>query len=146
MALWWILAAIAAFGVEAVVTNFIFLFVAVAAVLAAFLAWIGIPFALQALAFLVTALLLPVLVRKRLLAMFGGAGVPSRTDPHIGMVAEVTTAIDPVAGTGRVLVAGEDWAARSTEPVPAGAKVTVIDADGIVLVVELLGEPLGEPQ
>ena len=140
MALLWIIAAAIAIGIEAVVTNFIFLFVAIAAVLAAFLAWIGIGLFLQGLGFLVTALLLPVLIRKRLLAMFGGAGVPSRTDPHIGAVAEVTQAIDPVSGTGRVLVNGEDWAARCTEPVPEGAKVTVIDADGIVLVVELLGE------
>ncbi len=141
MALLWIIAAAVAIGIEALLTNFILLFVAIAAVFAALLAWIGIPFAIQAIAFLGTALLLPVLIRKRLLRLVGGVGVPSRTDPHIGVAAEVTQAIDPVAGTGRVMVNGEDWAARSSEALPAGAKVTVIDADGIVLVVEHLGEP-----
>ncbi len=141
MALLWIIAAAIAIGIEALLTNFILFFVAIAAVFAAFLAWIGIGFAIQALGFLLTALLLPVLIRKRLVRMFGGAGVPSRTDPHIGVTAEVTQAIDPVAGTGRVLVNGEDWAAKSSEQLPAGAKVTVVDADGIVLVVEHLGEP-----
>jgi membrane protein implicated in regulation of membrane protease activity len=127
MALLWIIAAIVAVGIEA-------------GVLAALLAWIGFGFVLQAVGFLVTALLLPVLIRKRLLRLVGGGGVPSRTDPHIGVTAEVTQAIDPITGAGRVLVNGEDWAARSSEPLPAGAKVTVTDADGIVLVVENLGD------
>ena len=34
---------------------------------------------------------------------------------------------------GRVNVAGEDWAARSTEAINAGTKIRVIGADGIVL-------------
>ena len=36
-------------------------------------------------------------------------------------------------GTGRVNVGGEDWAARSREPIAAGTKVRVVGADGIVL-------------
>ena len=45
----------------------------------------------------------------------------------------MTHDIDPTLGTGRVNVSGEDWAARSAEPIPAGTKVTVVGADGIVL-------------
>jgi membrane protein implicated in regulation of membrane protease activity len=45
----------------------------------------------------------------------------------------VTQDVEPLLGTGRVTVSGEDWAARSTEPIPAGATVKVVGADGIVL-------------
>ena len=61
--------------------------------------------------------------------------MPSRTEALAGKLAHVTEAIDPVRGTGRVNVAGEDWAARSAAPVPAGAEVRVDGADGIVLLV-----------
>ena len=43
-----------------------------------------------------------------------------------------TTSI-PTLGTGRVNVGGEDWAARSAEPIPTGTKIRVVGADGIVL-------------
>ena len=67
--------------------------------------------------------------------------VPSRTEPLIGQTAFVTEAIDPVHGKGRVTVGGQDWAARSNDVVTAGTPVTVIEADGIVLVVEKSGDP-----
>jgi membrane protein implicated in regulation of membrane protease activity len=59
--------------------------------------------------------------------------VPSRTDAMIGRHGMVTHDIDPVVGTGRVNVAGEDWAARSTNAIAAGTKIKVAGADGIVL-------------
>jgi membrane protein implicated in regulation of membrane protease activity len=45
----------------------------------------------------------------------------------------VTNDIEPTLGTGRINVGGEDWAARSTEPIPTGTTVRVVGADGIVL-------------
>jgi membrane protein implicated in regulation of membrane protease activity len=94
---------------------------------------VGLPS--QIVVFALLALLLPVLLRQNLLRRFSGRGVPSRTDALIGTTGEVTEAIDPVRGTGRVIVNGQDWAARSSRPVPAGAIVEVVHADGIVLVV-----------
>ena len=64
-----------------------------------------------------------------------GRGVPSRTETLVGSIAEVTQNIDPVLGTGRVNVGGQDWAARSPTNVPAGAQVRVTGADGILLLV-----------
>jgi membrane protein implicated in regulation of membrane protease activity len=59
--------------------------------------------------------------------------VPSRTEALVGRHAIVTHDIDPTLGTGRVNVAGEDWAARSADAIAAGAKVRVVGSDGIVL-------------
>jgi len=59
--------------------------------------------------------------------------VPSRTEPLVGRHGQVTHAIDPVLGTGRITVGGEDWAAHCAEPLPTGTKIRVVAADGIVL-------------
>jgi len=74
-----------------------------------------------------------VMLRSSLVGYLGGKGVPSRTDPLIGRDGLVTHDIDPTTGTGRINVAGEDWAARSKEAIAAGARVKVVGADGIVL-------------
>jgi membrane protein implicated in regulation of membrane protease activity len=131
----WIGLAVVAIGIELLITSFIFLFVAVAALVAAILAALTFGFPSQLVVFALLALLLPVLLRRQMVRRFSGRGVPSRTEALVGETGEVTETIDPVRGTGRVVVNGQDWAARSVEPVPAGARVEVLDADGIVLIV-----------
>ena len=126
--------AIVALAIEATNLNLIFLFGGVAALLAGTLAALGVPIVGQILGFAVAAVILPALLRPRLLRRLGGVGVLSRTDALIGQTARVTKAIDPVTG-GRVLVQGHDWAANSTEPIREGALVEVLGADGIILLV-----------
>jgi len=140
MTLLWIVVAIVAIGGELLATNFLLLFVALAAMLAALLAWLGVGLPWQVVTFSVAALLLPVLLRRQMVRRLSGRGVPSRTDTLKGSVAEVTERIDPVLGTGRVIVAGQDWAARSATAVPTGVKVKVTGADGILLLVSPLPE------
>ena len=127
--------AIVALAIEATNLNLIFLFAGVAALLAGTLAALGIPPVGQILGFALGALLIPALLRPRLLRRLGSVGVLSRTDALIGQTARVTKAIDPVNGTGRVLVQGHDWAASSTEPILEDALVEVLGSDGIVLLV-----------
>jgi membrane protein implicated in regulation of membrane protease activity len=135
LALWLILALVAGI-VEMVVPALVFLFVGLAAVLTAGAAWLGFSPTVQVVFFAASSLLLLLLVRpvfasKRL----GGKGVPSRTEALVGRHGHVTEAIDPVRGSGRVSVGGEDWAARSAEPLPNGIEIRVDGADGIVLMV-----------
>jgi membrane protein implicated in regulation of membrane protease activity len=134
-ALIWIAIAVIALGIEATNLNLIFLFGGLAALLAGTLAALGIPPLGQILGFGLAALVIPLLLRPRLLRRLGGVGVLSRTDALIGQTATVTKAIDPVVGAGRVLVQGHDWAANSTEPIAEGALVEVLGSDGIVLLV-----------
>ena len=72
-------------------------------------------------------------LRKRSARQLHSGEVPSRTDRLIGQAAEVTQEIDSIKGTGRVLVGGEDWAAKSVDTLAIGTKVTIVGADGIVL-------------
>ena len=135
LAVWLVLALVAGI-VEIVVPALVFLFVGVAAVLTAGTAWLGFSPTVQVVFFAVSSLLLLLLVRpvfasKRL----GGKGVPSRTEALDGRSGHVTEAIDAARGGGRVNVGGEDWAARSAEPLANGSEIRVDGADGIVLLV-----------
>lgn len=137
----WLVLGLIALIIEAIGLNLVFVFVAIAALFAGCMAAVGTPILGQLVSFILAGLLLPVLLRPRLLAALGGRGVISRTDALLGEVAEVTQAIDPVLGTGRVLANGHDWAARSEEPLSVGTRVMIDGADGIVLLVSPLTSP-----
>lgn len=140
IALWLILALVAGV-VEILVPLFGFVFVAVAALIGAGAAAIGLAWPFQVVLFAVTLVLSLVLLRPLFTRKLGGRGIPSRTEALIGRRGQLIEAVDPVVGTGRVNVGGEDWAARSGMPIPVGTEVVVEGADGIVLVVGPVQQP-----
>ena len=130
----WLAVALVAAIVEVSIPHFGFAFVGVGAVAAAGAAYFGYDVPTQFAVLIVVLIVSLAFLRSRLVGLFGPAkGVPARTATLIGRQAVVTHDIDPTTGTGRVNVGGEDWAARSNEPIAAGAKVRVAGADGIVL-------------
>jgi membrane protein implicated in regulation of membrane protease activity len=131
----WVIVALGAGILEVIVPAFGFVFVTLAALLAAVLALLAYGLTVQVVAFAVSALVFLFLLRRFFVHRLRGPGVPSRTEAITGRIAEVTEPIDPVRGLGRVNVEGHDWAARASVPVPAGGRVRVDGADGIVLLV-----------
>lgn len=129
----WLAVAFVAAIVEVSVPHFGFAFVGAGAIAAAVAAFFGFTVPTQLATFVFVLVVSIAVLRSRLLARLSGRGVPSRTEALVGRQAIVTHEIDPTVGTGRVNVAGEDWAARSHETIAAGAKVRVVGADGIVL-------------
>jgi membrane protein implicated in regulation of membrane protease activity len=132
-ALAWLVLAILAAILEVSTPHFGSIFVTAGAIAAAAAAYLGFGIPLQLMSFVVMMTTSVVFLRSRLLGSVGGPGVPSRTAPLIGRQGVVTHDVDTVIGTGRVNVGGEDWAARSSEPIPTGTRVRVTGADGIVL-------------
>lgn len=132
-AMWAVLGLLAAV-IEVLSPLFGFIFVAVAVIPPAVLAALQVPLAWQLAAFAVTLFLLLVFVRPRMIAP--AQGLPSSAQGLVGQRARVTEAIDPVTGSGRILVAGHDWAARSQRPIGLDRDVVVTKQDGIVLEVE----------
>jgi len=118
---------------EISVPHFGSAFVSAGAVAAATAAYLGFGMSVQFGTFVVVLTVSLVTLRSGLVAKLGGRGVPSRTEPLVGRHGLVTHVIDPVTGTGRITISGEDWAARSREAVAIGTKVRVVGADGIVL-------------
>ncbi|MGH7592219.1 MAG: NfeD family protein [Gemmatimonadales bacterium] len=133
MLLVWLAVALVAIIAEMVTLHFGVIFCVVGAILAFGAALMGFPAETQVVVFATGSVLSLGLLRRRLIQRFTAHGVPSRTDTLLGQLGRVTETIDPVAGTGRVLVNGEDWAARAPVSIPAGATITVYAADGIVL-------------
>lgn len=130
----WVLLAIGAAVVEILTPQFGVIFVSVGAGAGALVTLLGGGVVWQVLSFAVVVAVSLTLLRPRMLGWLGRTpGVPSRTDTLIGKQGQVTQVINPTLGTGRVIVAGEDWAARSTSVVAAGVDVRVVGADGIVL-------------
>jgi membrane protein implicated in regulation of membrane protease activity len=129
----WIALAFVAGIVEIASPHFGLLFVAIGAVAAALVTFLGYGIAAQSITFVVVLVVSLVTLRKRLTGRAGGRGVPTRTEPLIGRQGLVTHPIDPLLGSGRVNIGGEDWAARSGDPIAAGTTIRVVGADGIVL-------------
>jgi membrane protein implicated in regulation of membrane protease activity len=109
------------------------MFVGAAAVVAAAVAAIGLPFSVQLAVFAITLGVSLVALRPRLIRRLEGPGVPSRTQALIGREGVVTHDIETIVGAGRVNVGGEDWAARAPTPLTAGTRIKVVGFDGIVL-------------
>jgi membrane protein implicated in regulation of membrane protease activity len=133
VALAWVVLAVIAGIVEISIPHFGVIFVSIAAIAAAFAASVGLGLVTQSVIFVVALALCLTLLRPRLVTKLGGQGVPSRTGALIGREGVVTHDIEPVVGAGRVNVGGEDWAARAKTAIPAGTRVRVAAADGIVL-------------
>lgn len=129
----WVIVAVIAAVVEISIPHFGLIFVTLAALVAAALAGAGFGAIAQSVAFIVALALCLLLIRPRMVSKLGSQGVPSRTDTLIGREGLVTVDIDATLGAGRVNVGGEDWAARASSPLPAGARIRVVAADGIVL-------------
>ena len=132
-ALDWLALAVVSAIVEVSIPHFGLMFVAIAAVGAAAAAALGLTLPVQIIVFCVVLAVSVPALRPRLVASMGSQGVPSRTEQLSGKKGIVTQDIDPTTGAGRVNVGGEDWAARSSERIPAGTNVRVDGADGIVL-------------
>jgi membrane-bound serine protease (ClpP class) len=130
----WITIAILAAIVEISIPHFGVIFVSLAAIGSLIAAMIGFSATVQIAAFIVVLAISWTMLRPRVISRIGVApGVPSRTEALIGTHGVVTESIDPVVGAGRVNVAGQDWAARSSGPLQPGTRIRVTGADGIVL-------------
>ena len=129
----WLALAFIAGITEVVSPHFGLVFVSIGAVAAALAAFVGYGVSIQGVTFVVVLLVSLVTLRKRMTGRLGGLGVPTRTAPLIGRQGIVTHDIDPIVGSGRVNVGGEDWAAKSPEAIAVGTTIRVVAADGIVL-------------
>ena len=129
----WLAIALVAAVIEVSVPHFGCAFVSAGAIAAAAAAYFGYGVGVQIGTFVVVMVVSLIALRRNLLGRLGGPGVPSRTESLVGRQGQVTQDIDPTLGTGRVNVGGEDWAARSAGPLPAGTTIRIVAADGIVL-------------
>ena len=134
MAWFWLIFAMGCVIIEIASPMFGFVLLGASAVVGAALAAGGYPLWVQIVAVGVASALSLTLLRPRILAKIASSpGVPSRDQKLVGKVGKVVEAIDPVSGTGRILIDGHDWAATAVTTIPAGTLVVVDSSDGIRL-------------
>ena len=134
MPMTWLIIAILLGVFEAMTVDLVAIWFAIGALAAILPAAIGAPF--LAVGLLTLALTRPMV--KRVLHV---KKTNTNADRVIGMVGIVTVPIDNVAGTGRVLANGLDWAARTDDgaPVEAQERVLIKAIEGVTLIVERVG-------
>jgi len=129
----WVIVGVIAAVVEISIPHFGLIFVTLAAIAAALVAGAGLGAMAQTAVFVLALALSLLLLRPRMVSKLGSKGVPSRTEALLGREGVVTFDIETTVGAGRINVGGEDWAARASVPIPAGTRIRVVAADGIVL-------------
>ena len=132
-ALGWAAFAILAAIIELLIPHFGIIFAAMGAVAAAIAAVLGIGLPFEIAVFLVTTGVSLALLRQRFVKSAADRKMPSRAEAHAGREGIVTLDIDPLIGSGRVNVGGEDWAARADTSIATGTRILVVGSDGIVL-------------
>lgn len=136
----WLIIAIVFFIVEAATINLTTIWFAIGALLALGAAFLGYSFATQVLIFtivsIVTLILFLIVFKPRLKSK--NREVPrTNADRIIDQVGVVTREINPLAGTGLILVNKEEWSASSLDNsiIPVGTRVVVRKLSGVKAVV-----------
>jgi membrane protein implicated in regulation of membrane protease activity len=127
----WLLLALVLIGAEALTVEFVLVYFALGAVVAAAVSpFVGT--AAEAAVFAISSVVLMVLTRRPLLAWSGRHRKATSIEDIAGESAVVTLRVDNRANTGQVRVGGELWTARTPrEDDPAIAPGTVVRIESI---------------
>ena len=136
--LWWVGAALVLGLIEIASLDLVFTMLALAALVAAAAAALGLDFPLQVIVFVVTSGMLLFLLRPWALRRLGldTPTVPTNTDANVGQQAMVLTLVTD--RSGMVKLRGEEWTARTDTPgmeIEPGQLVRVVRIDGATAVV-----------
>jgi membrane protein implicated in regulation of membrane protease activity len=135
----WVVVAVAMLGIEATTSSFFTIYFAVSAAIVAVLALLGIPVAVQIIAFGLLGVGGLVLTRPALMRAAGAStpAVPTGVDAMRGRIGVVTKPIGEL-DPGQVKIGGETWSARSYfehEPIELGTRVEVVEVKGVTALV-----------
>ncbi len=135
----WALTAIALLIGEVLTGTFYLAALAVAAVIPALAALLGVGLAGQIAGFVVFSLLSLWKARPLLERSIhpDARQLPTNVAAVVGSVGHVREWLEEGARTGRVEIGGDDWRAVSIDgrPIPAGKQIVVVDVQGVTLTV-----------
>ena len=138
MTMMWLVLLIICLVVEALTMGLATIWFAGGALIALLVAAIHAPIWLQVVLFLAVSLLLLFYTRPIAKRFFNRNVTKTNVDSVIGKNAIVVEAIDNLQGKGRVILAGQEWTARSVEEngkIAEGAIVEVEAVSGVKLMV-----------
>lgn len=133
---WGVVFAITAI-LEAISVQLISIWFSLSALITMFFALTDIPFVYQMIIFVVLSTVLLIATRPFVKKVLSLKAVSTNYELDIGKTARVIENIDHEAMTGRVILDGVSWQARSEngEVIPTGHAVTIKEINGTTLVV-----------
>jgi len=140
--LFWLVILLVCIFAEIHTQAFVAVFIAVGSIVAFFLALAGVPFAVEAVVFVVVTALTLFTLRPTVMRRFARTDVVDLTIPAPSSLANMTGFVEEVVGDeghpGRVKIKGESWRAVTDRSVPiaSGARIIVTKAYGTTLWVE----------
>ncbi|MDE2282523.1 MAG: NfeD family protein [Actinomycetales bacterium] len=140
--LFWLVILLVCIFAEIHTQAFVAVFVAVGSIVAFFLALAGVPFAVEAVVFVVVTAVTLFTLRPSFVRRFARSEVVDLTVPAAGSLVNQTGFVEEVIGDeghpGRVKIRGEFWRAVTDRPTPiaSGVRVVVVKSYGTTLWVE----------
>ena len=135
--IWGIVAAIF-LAVELATVALVSVWFFIAAIAAGLTAVFGGPFWLQVTVFVVVSILAMATIYPWVSKMVNDRKEATNADRALGKTGVVAERIDNIMGTGRVLIDGRPWTARSIygEEIDEGVRIRVVKIDGVKLLVK----------
>lgn len=92
----------------------------------------------QAIVFIVVTVLVLIFLRPIAIKYINNNAEKTNVDSMAGKTGKVTTEIDNINATGKIIVDGMEWTARSSEGeiIPEGTLVTVVEIKGVKAIVK----------
>lgn len=142
VAIVWLILIIALVVVEFFTLQFVAISFAIGALLAFLAAIIGLNLAFQMIVFLVTAIVSTVVFVPMIKKLQVKRITHTNSDAIIGTIGIVLQDICNIQSTGRVIVNGLDWSARSLhgEAIPKDTQVLIHSIDGVKVIVTPLAQ------
>ena len=134
----WAAAIVAFLVVEGLTAGLVTIWFAVGALAALLASVFGAPVWLQLVWFFVISIAALVITRPLAKKYLNNKTQATNADMYVGKECVVLEAIDNVAGSGAVKVAGKVWTARSEDGsvIPAGSRAEALRIEGVKLIVK----------
>ena len=137
----WLIVALVFFILEIFTTGIAVICFSFGAIVSCIAALLGANLTWQVIVFAIVTLLSFIFIRPMLIKLFYKKGkneVKTNMEALIGRKGIVSEAIDPVTGSGRVKVDGDDWKAVSVDdqPIELGARVEILKLDSVIVTVK----------
>ena len=136
--IFWLIAFVALLVIEIITLGLTTVWFAVGSIAAFLAAYVGASVAVQIVVFLVVSIVLLVFTRPILLKFFNQKRERTNAESLIGQKALVLEKIDSMHATGRAIVNGMDWSAKTEdgETIEADTVVLIKGIQGVKLIVE----------
>lgn len=138
---YWLIALVVFLVIEIVTLGLTTIWFAGGALVAFLAAMLDFPLVVQVVLFFCVTFILLLFTRPVVQKHLNNNRLKTNVNSMIGKEGKVTEAVDNFNGTGKVIIAGMEWTARSINEdtvIPVDAKITVREVQGVKVLVELL--------